>query len=336
MDLGDLGGNVREGAHIAAIGGTWMTLIYGFAGLREGGGRISFEPRLPQQWEGMRFQLTIRGQELVVDALQPAAPDLGHLGQELAHPVEGRLVVGEVETGKGPERREVLGRPAARATGAARSDRGLETADRAAAVAAIGLIVVVSAVTDWFDWYNMADMNIWAGYGLGGSPWLNDNAANYWVGEVVQSSNIFSQSTLAYPGTFIYYGDGLSWADYEINYRMKSVDNDGMGIMFRYTDSANYYRFHWHREGSFGRLVKNENASEAGATRMTVEQGATGTPAYMPPEMAYGNLDYIGKASDVYLLGATLFSAGAIISLELLWQPRLAELLGGSEGKSLP
>ena len=37
-----------------------------------------------------------------------------------------------------------------------------------------------AAVTDWFDWYNMADMNIWAGYGLGGSPWLNDNAMNYW------------------------------------------------------------------------------------------------------------------------------------------------------------
>lgn len=35
-------------------------------------------------------------------------------------------------------------------------------------------------VTDWFDWYNMADMNTWAGYGLGGSPWRNDNAMNYW------------------------------------------------------------------------------------------------------------------------------------------------------------
>jgi dipeptidyl aminopeptidase/acylaminoacyl peptidase len=37
-----------------------------------------------------------------------------------------------------------------------------------------------AAVTDWFDWYSMADMNTWAGYGLDGSPWLNDNAMNYW------------------------------------------------------------------------------------------------------------------------------------------------------------
>ena len=40
--------------------------------------------------------------------------------------------------------------------------------------------VAGAAVTDWFDWYNMANMNTWAGYGLGGSPWLNDNAMNYW------------------------------------------------------------------------------------------------------------------------------------------------------------
>ncbi|MBN1225135.1 MAG: S9 family peptidase, partial [Candidatus Aminicenantes bacterium] len=40
--------------------------------------------------------------------------------------------------------------------------------------------VAGAAVTDWFDWYNLADMNTWAGFGLGGSPWLNDNAQNYW------------------------------------------------------------------------------------------------------------------------------------------------------------
>jgi dipeptidyl aminopeptidase/acylaminoacyl peptidase len=40
--------------------------------------------------------------------------------------------------------------------------------------------VAGAAVTDWFDWYNLADMNTWAGFGLGGSPWRNDNAMNYW------------------------------------------------------------------------------------------------------------------------------------------------------------
>jgi dipeptidyl aminopeptidase/acylaminoacyl peptidase len=40
--------------------------------------------------------------------------------------------------------------------------------------------VAGAAVTDWYDWYSMADMNTWAGFGLDGSPWLNDNAMNYW------------------------------------------------------------------------------------------------------------------------------------------------------------
>ncbi len=39
--------------------------------------------------------------------------------------------------------------------------------------------VAGAAVTDWFDWYSMADMNIWSAYGLGGSPWTNNNAENY-------------------------------------------------------------------------------------------------------------------------------------------------------------
>ncbi len=39
--------------------------------------------------------------------------------------------------------------------------------------------VAGAAVTDWFDWYSMADLNIWSGLGLGGSPWTNDNAENY-------------------------------------------------------------------------------------------------------------------------------------------------------------
>ena len=67
MDLADIGGNVADGVHIAATGGAWMTLIYGFAGLRDHAGRVSFAPRLPAQWQGMRFRLQIRGRLLEVD-----------------------------------------------------------------------------------------------------------------------------------------------------------------------------------------------------------------------------------------------------------------------------
>jgi alpha,alpha-trehalose phosphorylase len=45
MDLADVGGNVKDGVHIASIGGTWMAIVYGLAGMRDYGGRISFNRR---------------------------------------------------------------------------------------------------------------------------------------------------------------------------------------------------------------------------------------------------------------------------------------------------
>ncbi len=53
-----------------------------------------------------------------------------------------------------------------------------------------------AAVTDWFDWYNLADYNVWAGYGLGGSPWLNDNAENYWRQSPIAYAHLIRTPTL--------------------------------------------------------------------------------------------------------------------------------------------
>ena len=68
MDLSDVGGNVRHGAHIASIGGAWMALVYGFAGLRDAAGEISFKPRIPEAWKRLTFHLTVRGSRLRIEA----------------------------------------------------------------------------------------------------------------------------------------------------------------------------------------------------------------------------------------------------------------------------
>jgi alpha,alpha-trehalose phosphorylase len=65
MDLADVGGNVRDGVHIASIGGTWMAVVYGLAGMRDYGGNLSFNPR--PFLKKLRFTLTVRGQQLEVD-----------------------------------------------------------------------------------------------------------------------------------------------------------------------------------------------------------------------------------------------------------------------------
>lgn len=66
MDLADVGGNVKDGAHIASMGGTWMAIVYGLAGLRDYGGKITFNPKSAPRTREVRFPLTIRGQMLEV------------------------------------------------------------------------------------------------------------------------------------------------------------------------------------------------------------------------------------------------------------------------------
>ena len=68
MDLADVGGNVKDGCHIASMGGTWMMLAYGFGGMRDDDGKLSFWPRrAPEENAILRFPLTYRGQMLEVE-----------------------------------------------------------------------------------------------------------------------------------------------------------------------------------------------------------------------------------------------------------------------------
>jgi len=67
MDLADLGRNVKDGLHMASMGGTWMVTVFGFAGFRDHRGRFSFQPRPTEGLESMRFPLTIRGRVLDVE-----------------------------------------------------------------------------------------------------------------------------------------------------------------------------------------------------------------------------------------------------------------------------
>lgn len=65
MDLANVGGNVKDGCRIASMGGTWMAVVYGLAGMRDHDGRLVFNPR--PLASKLRFALTYRGQRLEVD-----------------------------------------------------------------------------------------------------------------------------------------------------------------------------------------------------------------------------------------------------------------------------
>ncbi len=66
MDLGDVEGNVSDGVHIASAGGVWLALAYGFTGLRDFDGRLSFDPRLPAAWTSLCLPLRFRDRRLEV------------------------------------------------------------------------------------------------------------------------------------------------------------------------------------------------------------------------------------------------------------------------------
>jgi hypothetical protein len=53
--------------------------------------------------------------------------------------------------------------------------------------------------------------------------------------------------------------DTPSWTDYQLSLTLRSDDDDALGVMFRYQDTANYYRFSWDRQQRYRRLMKRQN-----------------------------------------------------------------------------
>ena len=70
MDIGNIGGNVDHGLHLASMGGIWMFVVYGAAGMRDYNGEISFNPKIKNARGYLRrleFKLLVRGCLLHID-----------------------------------------------------------------------------------------------------------------------------------------------------------------------------------------------------------------------------------------------------------------------------
>ena len=92
VDLADLHSNARDGVHIASTGGVWNSLVYGFAGLRDHDGHITFDPRLPADWSGMTFPLRVRGSRLRVHLHRDSIAFEVEEGEPVELSVRGRHV----------------------------------------------------------------------------------------------------------------------------------------------------------------------------------------------------------------------------------------------------
>jgi trehalose/maltose hydrolase-like predicted phosphorylase len=64
IDMADNHTTIAGGLHIAALGGTWLTAVFGFAGLSLQSDGIAFNPKLPASWRTLKFGIQWRGRRL--------------------------------------------------------------------------------------------------------------------------------------------------------------------------------------------------------------------------------------------------------------------------------
>ncbi|SFN39546.1 maltose phosphorylase [Bizionia echini] len=66
LDLDDYNHEVEEGLHITSMAGTWMSIVEGFGGMRVVNNMLSFQPKIPKQWQSYSFKINFRNQILKV------------------------------------------------------------------------------------------------------------------------------------------------------------------------------------------------------------------------------------------------------------------------------
>ena len=75
---------------------------------------------------------------------------------------------------------------------------------------------------------------------------------------MAQKSNFYG-SYFFNQSTYALYQGGTKWTNYKVSLTMKSTNNSALGVMFRYKDNNNYYRFLWDRSHKSRQLVKKYN-----------------------------------------------------------------------------
>jgi trehalose/maltose hydrolase-like predicted phosphorylase len=61
IDIDDVSGSTAHGLHMATMGGVWLALVEGFAGIQADGEGLSIRPRMPMNWDALSIRLLFRG-----------------------------------------------------------------------------------------------------------------------------------------------------------------------------------------------------------------------------------------------------------------------------------
>ena len=66
LDLDDYNNDTEDGLHITSMGGTWMSFVMAFGGMRVVNGKLTFNPFLPASWKSFGFKINFGGAHLEV------------------------------------------------------------------------------------------------------------------------------------------------------------------------------------------------------------------------------------------------------------------------------
>ena len=83
MDLENLEHDTRDGLHVASLAGTWIAVVAGFGGMREGNDTLKFAPHLPEGITRLAFNLEFRGRRLRVETTHLATSYVLRRGDDL-------------------------------------------------------------------------------------------------------------------------------------------------------------------------------------------------------------------------------------------------------------
>lgn len=93
LDLDDYNKEVEEGLHITSMAGTWMSIVEGFGGMRMVDDKLSFVPRIPDQWKRYSFKVNFRKRILNISVGQDGIAFELNGKEEMSIRVNGNRVV---------------------------------------------------------------------------------------------------------------------------------------------------------------------------------------------------------------------------------------------------
>lgn len=87
LDLDNYNNDSEDGLHITSMSGAWLSIVQGFAGMRTYKETLSFNPKLPDKWQGYSFNINYRDNKLKISVKK----DLVTIENLAGNPIEVML-----------------------------------------------------------------------------------------------------------------------------------------------------------------------------------------------------------------------------------------------------